>query len=85
MGEFETVLRAQIAATRRELVVARGARDYPGIRSFGLRLRYLLDIAEEHGVEVSEAEPFETESLETEPLEAEPLETGADVTDEAGR
>lgn len=74
MGEFETVLRAQVAAARRELAIARGARDYPGIRSCGLRLRYLLDIAEEHGVEVPEAES----------LEAESLETGADVTDEAG-
>lgn len=55
MGEFEAVLRAQIAAARRELAAARETRDYPGIRSFGLRLRYLLDIAEEHGVELPEA------------------------------
>lgn len=54
VGEFETVLRAQVADTRRGLAVAREARDYEGIKSCGLRLRYLLDIAEEHGVEVAE-------------------------------
>lgn len=51
-GDFEAVLRAQVAEARRELAVARGARDYPGIRSLGLRLRYLLEIAEENGVQV---------------------------------
>jgi hypothetical protein len=55
VGEFEAVLRAQIAETRRGLAAARAARDYEGIKTCGLRLRYLLDIAEEHGVEVSEA------------------------------
>lgn len=54
MGEFEAVLRAQVADARRELAAARGARDYDGIKSFGLRLRYLLDIAEEHRVELLE-------------------------------
>lgn len=52
VGEFETVLRAQVADARRELAAARVARDYPGIKSFGLRLRYLLEIAEEHRVEL---------------------------------
>ncbi len=56
MGEFETVLRAQIADTRRGLTAARAARDYDAIRSYGLRLRYLLDIAEEHRVELPEDE-----------------------------
>ena len=52
MGEFEAVLRAQVADARRELAAAREARDRDGIRSCGLRLRYLLDIAAEHGVEL---------------------------------
>lgn len=56
MGEFEAVLRAQVAQARLDLVAARAARDYAGIRSFGLRLRYLLEIAEEHGVELPEPE-----------------------------
>ena len=56
MGEFETVLRAQVADTRRGLMAARAARDYDAIRSYGLRLRYLLDIAEEHRVELPEDE-----------------------------
>lgn len=54
MGEFQVVLREQVAAARRELAVARAARDYAGIRSCGLRLRYLLEIAEEHHVELPE-------------------------------
>lgn len=57
MGEFEAVLRTQIADARRALALAREARDYSGIRSFGLRLRYLLDIAEEHQVPVPQDEP----------------------------
>jgi hypothetical protein len=52
VGEFEAVLRAQVAEARRELAAAREVRDYPGIRSFGLRLRYLLEIAQEHRVQV---------------------------------
>lgn len=52
VGEFEAVLRAQIADAGRALATAREARDYAGIRSVGLRLRYLLDIAEEHQVEL---------------------------------
>lgn len=56
MGEFQVVLREQVAAARRELAAARAARDYTGIRSCGLRLRYLLDIAEEHHVELPEGD-----------------------------
>ena len=52
VGEFEAVLREQVAAARRELAVAREVRDYAGIRSFGLRLRYLEEIAEENRVEL---------------------------------
>lgn len=52
VGEFEAVLRAQVADARRLLAVAREARDYAGIRSFGSRLRYLLEIAQEHQVEM---------------------------------
>lgn len=54
VGEFEAVLRAQVAQARRDLASARAGRDYAGIRSFGLRLRYLLAIAEEHRIEVPE-------------------------------
>ena len=56
VGEFQVVLREQVAAARRELVLARAARDYAGIRSCGLRLRYLLDIAAEHHVELPEGD-----------------------------
>jgi len=52
VGEFEAVLRAQVADARRLLAAAREARDYAGIRSFGLRLRYLLEIAGEHQVQL---------------------------------
>jgi hypothetical protein len=55
VGEFEEALRAQVAQARRELAAARRERDYAGIKTFGLRLRYLLDIAAEHQVEVPDA------------------------------
>lgn len=55
-GEFEAVLREQVAQARRALAAAREARDYDGIKSYGLRLRYLLAIAEEHRVELPEDE-----------------------------
>lgn len=54
VGGFEAVLREQVAAARRELAAAREVRDYPGIRSCGLRLNYLLAIAEEHRVQLPE-------------------------------
>jgi len=60
VGEFEAVLRAQVAAARRELAAAREAHDYAGIKSYGLRLRYLLEIAEEHGLTVPEDEEPDT-------------------------
>jgi hypothetical protein len=56
VGEFEAVLREQVVAARRELAAARTARDYAGIKSFGLRLRYLLEIAQEHHVSLPEDE-----------------------------
>jgi hypothetical protein len=52
VGEFGATPRAQIADARRALAHAREARDYAGIRSFGLRLRYLLEIAGEHRVQL---------------------------------
>lgn len=52
VGEFEATLRAQIADAHRSLATARAARDYAGIRSFGLRLGYLLEIAEEQRVQL---------------------------------
>ncbi|MBS2964271.1 hypothetical protein KGA66_14520 [Actinocrinis puniceicyclus] len=51
-GEFEAVLRAQVAEARHRLAAARADRDYAGIKSYGQRLRYLLDIAAEHQVEL---------------------------------
>jgi hypothetical protein len=61
-GEFEAVLRAQVVEARRELESARALRDYAGVKSFGLRLRYLLDIAAEHGVDVPENEAAESDA-----------------------
>jgi hypothetical protein len=56
VGEFEVALREQVVAASRELAAARAARDYAGIKSFGLRLRYLLEIAQEHHVQLPEDE-----------------------------
>lgn len=56
MGEFENELRTQVGQARRELTAAREARDDAGIKSYGLRLRYLLQIAEEHHVELDQDE-----------------------------
>lgn len=53
---FEAVLREQIAAARRELAAAREVCDYDGVRSYGLRLTYLLQIAEENRVELAEGD-----------------------------
>ena len=50
MEQFAAVLRGQIAAGRADLERARGARDWAGVRSCGLRLRYLLDMAEQQQV-----------------------------------
>jgi len=47
---FAAVLRGQIATGRRDLERARGARDWAGVRSCGLRLRYLLDMAAEQRI-----------------------------------
>ena len=55
VGEFASTLRAQITAARAELEAARAGRDFEGIRSCGLRLRYLLDIAEEHRIDPDQA------------------------------
>ena len=51
MDGFAGLLRAQIAATRSRLEAARAGRDYPGIRSVGLRLRYLLEMAQDRGID----------------------------------
>jgi hypothetical protein len=56
VGEFSVVLRGQVAAARRALAAAREARDHAGIVSHGLRLRYLLQIAEEHGVDLPDGD-----------------------------
>jgi hypothetical protein len=54
VDSFEAVLRDQVADARRQLAAARQARDYDGIKSYGLRLQYLLEIAEEYRVALSE-------------------------------
>jgi hypothetical protein len=65
VGEFEAVLRAQVAEARGALAAARESRDYAGIRSYGLRLRYLLAIAEEHNVQVEDESPGAAAAGET--------------------
>jgi hypothetical protein len=56
VGEFADALRAQIAEARAELAVARATKDIDAITPPLLRLRYLLDVAAENGVEVGEVE-----------------------------
>lgn len=65
VGEFEAVLRAQVTQARRDLAAVRASRDHAGIRSVGLRLRYLLKIAEEQQVEVPRDEGAGTARVAT--------------------
>ena len=53
-GEFTAVLRAQIADARAQLDQAREAKDLEGVTSLGLRLRYLLGVAADSGVDPDE-------------------------------
>ena len=54
-GEFAAVLRAQITDARTELGQARESKDLEGIRSLGLRLRYLLEVAADNGIDTDDA------------------------------
>jgi hypothetical protein len=54
--EFETELRQQVAEAYRALQEAQ-AEDEPGaIKAYSQRMGYLVEIAEEHGVDLAELE-----------------------------
>lgn len=56
MSEFETELRQQVADAYRALKEAQ-AEDEPGaIKAYSQRMSYLVEIAEEHGVDLAELE-----------------------------
>ena len=56
MSEFETELRRQMADAYRALQEAQ-AEDEPGaIKAYSQRMRYLVEIAEEHGVDLAKLE-----------------------------
>lgn len=52
VGEFADALRTQIGETRAALDAARATKDVEAMTPHLLRLRYLLDIAAENGVEI---------------------------------
>jgi hypothetical protein len=56
VGEFADTLRTQIGEARAELKAARAAEDVEAITPSLLRLRYLLDVAAENGVEIQDAD-----------------------------
>jgi hypothetical protein len=55
-GEFAAVLHAQISGVRGELEQARESRDIEGITALGLRLRYLLEVAADSGIDPDDAQ-----------------------------
>jgi hypothetical protein len=56
VSEFETELRQQVADAYRAMQEAQ-AEDEPGaIKAYSLRMGYLVEIAEEHGVDLAELE-----------------------------
>jgi hypothetical protein len=56
LSEFETELRQQVADAYRALQEAQ-AEDEPGaIKAYSARMGYLVEIAEEHGVDLAELE-----------------------------
>ena len=56
MTEFETELRQQVAEAYQALQEAQ-AEDEPGaIKAYSQRMGYLVEIAEEHGVDLAELE-----------------------------
>jgi hypothetical protein len=56
VSEFETELRQQVAEAYRALQEAK-AEDEPGaIKAYSQRMRYLVEIAEDHGVDLAELE-----------------------------
>lgn len=62
VGEFADALRAQVAETRALLESARATKDIEAITPHLLRLRYLLDVAAEAGVDAGGEEPAEPPS-----------------------
>ena len=56
MSEFETELRRQVAEAYRALQEAQ-SEDEPGaIKAYSQRMGYLVEVAEEHGVDLAELE-----------------------------
>lgn len=53
-GEFAEVLRTQISEARARLAAARGTRDIDEITPHLLRVRYLLEVTAENGVDLGE-------------------------------
>lgn len=53
MGEFADALRAQIAEARARLKAARTTEDIEAVTPHLLRLRYLLAVAAENGIEAA--------------------------------
>lgn len=59
VGDFADTLRAQIADARARLEAARVAKDIEAITAHLLRLRYLLDVAAENGVDAGDVDSDE--------------------------
>lgn len=55
VSEFAAVVRARIADARGELARAGEAGDLEAMTALGLRLRYLLEVAADGGVELDDA------------------------------
>lgn len=56
MSEFETELRQQVAEAYRALQEAQAEDEPSAIKAYSQRMRYLVEIAEEHGVDLAELE-----------------------------
>lgn len=59
VGEFEGALRAQIADARDRLERAHETEDPDDVAFLGLRVRYLLEVAAEGGIDVDQARAIE--------------------------
>lgn len=63
VGEFADALRAQIAEARTLLEAARATKDIEAITPHLLRLRYLLDVAADSGIDAGGEDAAEPASL----------------------